>query len=199
MYEGPVASRNNECNKALWFCDMLWLLFGDKKTKKKSLKPNETYVLIGAASAEQHFRSNMLIIQPCNISSPPDGAIINKEVRTICTLTLVMKASFMITQLARNLSVHEFHETCHSVTFIVLVNSHQRWKQMRNRVCFHLWCEFTLALWMDGWMREFNATFAYVRPNRQAGTTVMRWMALVARMKRPSNMAAPGVEPGSRG
>ena len=45
------------------------------------------------------------------------------------------------------LSIHEFHETCHSVTFIVLVNSHQRWKQTRNRVCFHLWCELTLALW----------------------------------------------------
>ena len=28
--------------------------------------------------------------------------------------------------------------------------------------------------WMDGWMREFNVTFAEVRPNRQAGTTVMR-------------------------
>ena len=42
---------------------------------------------------------------------------------------------------------HEFHESCHSVTFIVMVNSHQRWKQMRKRVCFHLWCELTLALW----------------------------------------------------
>ena len=40
---------------------------------------------------------------------------------------------------------HEFHEICHSVTFIVIVNSHQRWKQTRNRVCFHLWCELTLA------------------------------------------------------
>ena len=30
---------------------------------------------------------------------------------------------------------------------VVLVNSHQRWKQTRNRVCFHLWCELTLALW----------------------------------------------------
>ena len=28
---------------------------------------------------------------------------------------------------------------------IVLVNSHQRWKQKRNRVCFHLWCELTLG------------------------------------------------------
>ena len=43
--------------------------------------------------------------------------------------------------------LHEFHETCHSVTFIVLVNSHQRWKQTQNRVCFHLWCELTLASW----------------------------------------------------
>ena len=42
---------------------------------------------------------------------------------------------------------HEFHETCHSVTFIAVVNLHQRWKQTRNRVCFHLWCELTLALW----------------------------------------------------
>ena len=53
--------------------------------------------------------------------------------------------------------------------------------------------------WMDGWMREFNATFAKVRPNRQAGTTVMRGMALVARMKHLSNMAALGIEPGFRG
>ena len=37
---------------------------------------------------------------------------------------------------------NEFHETCHFVTFIVLVNSHHRWKQTRNR----LWCELTLAL-----------------------------------------------------
>ena len=29
----------------------------------------------------------------------------------------------------------------------VRVNSHQRWKQTRFRVCFHLWCELTLALW----------------------------------------------------
>ena len=41
---------------------------------------------------------------------------------------------------------HEFHETCHSVTFIVLINSHQRWKQTQNRICFHLWCESTLVL-----------------------------------------------------
>ena len=43
--------------------------------------------------------------------------------------------------------VHEFQETCHFVTLIVVVNSHQRWKQTRNRFCFHLWCELTLALW----------------------------------------------------
>ena len=42
--------------------------------------------------------------------------------------------------------IYGFHETCHSVTFIVLVNSHQRGKQTRNHVCFHLWCELTMAL-----------------------------------------------------
>ena len=50
-------------------------------------------------------------------------------------------------QAKRTGTIHEFHETCQSVIFIVLVNSHQRWKQTRNRVCFHLWCELTLALW----------------------------------------------------
>ena len=45
---------------------------------------------------------------------------------------------------------------------------------------------------MDGRMREFNITFAKVRPNRQAGTMVMTRMALVARVKRLSNMASRG-------
>ena len=30
---------------------------------------------------------------------------------------------------------------------LIRVNSHQRWKQTRNRVCFLLWCELTLGLW----------------------------------------------------
>ena len=34
---------------------------------------------------------------------------------------------------------------CHFITFIVLVNSQQRWKETRNRVCFHLW------LWLNWW------------------------------------------------
>ena len=49
----------------------------------------------------------------------------------------------------RSSASHEFHETCQSVTFYVLVNSHQRWKQTQNRVCCHLWCELTLALWCN--------------------------------------------------
>ena len=39
---------------------------------------------------------------------------------------------------------------CHKGNFfslLQLVNSHQRWKQTRNHVCFHLWGELTLALW----------------------------------------------------
>ena len=48
-------------------------------------------------------------------------------------------------------------------------------------------------------MREFNVTFAMVRSNTQTGTTVMRQMAIVARMKLPSIMAAPGIESGRLG
>ena len=52
---------------------------------------------------------------------------------------------------------HEFHETCHSVTFIVLVNSHQRWKKTRNRVCFHLWCELTTTMNITEWQVSWNS------------------------------------------
>ena len=58
----------------------------------------------------------------------------------------VLFPDWQVTQTSkRQHTYHGFHETCHYVTFIVLVNSHQRWKQTRNRVCFHLWCELTLA------------------------------------------------------
>ena len=57
-------------------------------------------------------------------------------------------------------TAHEFHETCHSAIFYVMkkrlqtllwhlnvrVNSDQRWKQMRFRICFHLWCELTSTM-----------------------------------------------------
>ena len=52
---------------------------------------------------------------------------------------------------------------------------------------------------MDGWIREFDITFVYIRSIKQSGTTVMRKDALVAWMKLSSNMATPGTEPGSRG
>ena len=63
----------------------------------------------------------------------------------VCQLAQWVQSSFVTSH--HCLAYREFHESYHSVTFIVLVNSHQRWKQMQNRVCFHLWCELTLALW----------------------------------------------------
>ena len=59
------------------------------------------------------------------------------------------------------------------------------------------WNRGWMDRWMDEWMGEFNITFTKIRHNRQAGTLVMTWMALVARMKLPSNMAAQGFEHGS--
>ena len=52
---------------------------------------------------------------------------------------------------------HELHETGHSVTFIVLVNSHQRWKQTRNRVCFHVWRELTSTMNVTEWPVSWNS------------------------------------------
>ena len=67
--------------------------------------------------------------------------------------------------------LHEFHEICHSVTFHFMnkrlqtmlwrhnarVNSHQRWKQMRFRVCFHLWCELTSTMNVTEWQVSWNS------------------------------------------
>ena len=51
-------------------------------------------------------------------------------------------------------TTHGFHETCHSVTFIVLVNS-------------HLWCELTLALWCaTGVTASFGVFLHEIKCNR---------------------------------
>ena len=37
------------------------------------------------------------------------------------------------------------------------VNSHQRWKQTRFRVCFHLWCELTSTMTVTEWQVSWNS------------------------------------------
>ena len=39
------------------------------------------------------------------------------------------------------------------------VNSHQRWKQTRFRVCFHLWCELTSTMNVTEWYVSWNSCF----------------------------------------
>ena len=49
------------------------------------------------------------------------------------------------------------------------VNSHQRWKQMRFRVCFHLWCELTTSMNVTESQVSWNSWFA---PMRMCGCLV---------------------------
>ena len=37
------------------------------------------------------------------------------------------------------------------------VNSHQRWKQTRFRICFHLWCELTITMNVTEWQVSWNS------------------------------------------
>ena len=37
------------------------------------------------------------------------------------------------------------------------VNSHQRWKQTRFRVCFHLWCQLTSTMNVTEWQVSWNS------------------------------------------
>ena len=41
------------------------------------------------------------------------------------------------------------------------VNSHQRWKQTRFRVCFHLWCELTSTMNVTEWQVSWNSCVAW--------------------------------------
>ena len=40
------------------------------------------------------------------------------------------------------------------------VNSHQRWRQTRFRVCFHLWCELTDTMNVTEWQVSWNSFVA---------------------------------------
>ena len=39
------------------------------------------------------------------------------------------------------------------------VNSHQRWKQKRFHVCFHLWCELTSKMNETEWQVSWNSCY----------------------------------------
>ena len=66
-------------------------------------------------------------------------------------LPSVVESSLLIAWIPWKLSFHYilFHEKI-LLTMLwhhnVRVNSHQRWKQTRFRVCFHLWCELTITM-----------------------------------------------------
>ena len=97
----------------------------------------------------------------------------------LCVFKDVWLASFQVWDIffvlkmfkTKWVSEHEFHETCHSVTFYFMrkvskrccdtakarVNSHQRWKQMRFRICFHLWCELTSTINVTEWQVSWNS------------------------------------------
>ena len=42
------------------------------------------------------------------------------------------------------------------------VNSHQRWKQTRFRVCFHLWCELTITMNLTEWQVSWYSWAAWI-------------------------------------
>ena len=51
------------------------------------------------------------------------------------------------------------------------VNSHQRWKQTRIRVCFHLWCELTRTM-STIWLRGITALFGiFLETNKHQNLT----------------------------
>ena len=82
------------------------------------------------------------------------------------------------TSLATSLAGHEFHETCHSVTFYFMkkapndVVTPQRQSQFtpkmkanvvpRFRVCFHLWCELTSTMNVTEWQVSWNSCYVLI-------------------------------------
>ena len=52
------------------------------------------------------------------------------------------------------------------------VNSHQRWKQTRNRICFHLWCELTSTMNVTEWQVSWNSCTRQLAAERASPTMV---------------------------
>ena len=89
---------------------------------------------------------------------------------------------------------HEFHEACRSVTFIILVNSQQRWKQTRFRVCFHLCCELTSTINVTEWKVSWNSWFSC---NTSSGENLQCSMETIQRYcpSAPSHASAASQQP----
>ena len=90
----------------------------------------------------------------------------------ILEIQLLGKAKISVTKFSYfRQTGHEFHETCDSLTLYFMkkkipndavtpqrhLNSHQRWKQTRFRVCFHLWCELTSTMNVTAWHVSWNS------------------------------------------
>ena len=92
------------------------------------------------------------------------------RVFTISTTNIYLQWTLLTLEFVIWCIQHEFHETCHSVTFNswkkrlqtmlwrhnTRVNSHQRWKHTRFRVGFHLWCELTSTMNVTEWQVSWN-------------------------------------------
>ena len=59
------------------------------------------------------------------------------------------------------------------------VNSHQRWKQTRFRVCCHLWCELTSTMNVTEWQVSWNSCTAKLCHNFYTCSTVSLMCRLV--------------------
>ena len=58
------------------------------------------------------------------------------------------------------------------------VNSHQRWKQTRFRVCFHLWCELTITMNVTKWQVSWNSCSASFYENTERRRTTRHILSL---------------------
>ena len=56
------------------------------------------------------------------------------------------------------------------------VNSHQRWKQTRFRVCFHLWCELTSTMNVTQWQVSWHSWAAASTHQQGMGWCEMKKM-----------------------
>ena len=141
-----------------------------------------------------HLRNDHLLMNftqnSSSIGTEQKKKVIN-EFHSACKIKGLNKANSELLLIEPKMTNHELHETCHSVTFIVLVNSHQRWKQTWNRVCFHLGVDW---LWRCGVTASYGVFFHERKCNGM--TSFMEFMWIVGHAYSVSTERAPGLELG---
>ena len=133
----------------LWFwCDLFDLFSGLPEDKTAALELFQQALENGNPGAKEEI---------CRLNS----LLLNRKLGEMCGISLGFSFSLDMNSMKLIIPLHFISLKKDSQTMLwhlnARVNSRQRWKQTRFRVCFHLWCELTSTMNVTEWQVSWNS------------------------------------------